>query len=357
MVASVTLSLSQTTVRDVFFIYFLSKKSEVFEKFKEFKARAENEVGKKIKIFRTDGGGEFCSSAFEEFLKNEGIKHEKSIAFVPSQNGFAERTGRSIMNKVRAMLDHSNADYRMWAEAANTAVHLMNCSPTKRLKEAVPFELWSGSKVDLSYLRVFGCVAFAHVPDAKRRKLDPKAERLMFVGYSDVSKGYRLFDPKTAGVRTSRDVVFVEDEMFFASKEASNHGRQEGESVPLVEVLGDAVEETRIHDGDSDSLSSQTGSADSAESDGEDFGETAPVNNGFGDRYPTRERKQKVFSDHVMYHALSSGECSDPIDIGDALKGPDARSWRDAMDREIASMVKNNAWSLVDRPQNQKLVD
>ncbi|BES97747.1 Hydra magnipapillata [Nesidiocoris tenuis] len=287
------------------FIYFLSQKIEVFEKFKEFKARVENEVGKKIKIFRTVGGGEFFSSAFEAFLKNEGIKHEKSIAFFPSQKGFVERTGRSIMKKVLAMLDHSNADHRMWAEAANTAAHLMNCSPTKRLKATVPFELWSGSKVDLSYLRVFGCVAFAY---AKRRKLDSKAERLMFVGYSDVSKGYRLFDPKTSGVKTSRDVVFFEDEIFFAPKEASNHGRQEGES----EILGDAVEKN--------------------------LGETTPGND-FEDR------------------ALSSGECSDPIDIDDALKGPDARSLRGAMDREIASLVENNAWSLVGRPQNQKLVD
>ena len=54
-------------------IYFLKKKSEVFDRFKEFKALVENQIEKKIKVLRIDNGGEFCSKEFEEFYKKCGI--------------------------------------------------------------------------------------------------------------------------------------------------------------------------------------------------------------------------------------------------------------------------------------------
>ena len=54
-------------------IYFLKKKYEVFDRFKEFKALVENRTKKKIKLLRTDNGGEFCSNEFEEFCKKCGI--------------------------------------------------------------------------------------------------------------------------------------------------------------------------------------------------------------------------------------------------------------------------------------------
>ena len=50
-------------------IYFLKEKSEVFEKFKEFKALIENLSDKKIKTLRSDNGGEYTSKEFEAFAK------------------------------------------------------------------------------------------------------------------------------------------------------------------------------------------------------------------------------------------------------------------------------------------------
>ena len=54
-------------------IYILRKKSEVFDRFKEFKALVENQTEKKIKVLWTDNGGEFCKKEFEEFCKKCGI--------------------------------------------------------------------------------------------------------------------------------------------------------------------------------------------------------------------------------------------------------------------------------------------
>jgi len=62
-------------------IYFLKKKSEVFDRFKEFKALVENQTKKKIKVLRTDNGGEFCSKEFEELCKKCGIAWQKTTPY------------------------------------------------------------------------------------------------------------------------------------------------------------------------------------------------------------------------------------------------------------------------------------
>ena len=85
-------------------IYFLKKKSEVFDRFKEFKALVENQTEKKIKVLRTDNGGEFCSKEFEEFCKKCGIARQKTTTYTPQQNGVAERMNKTLMERARSML-------------------------------------------------------------------------------------------------------------------------------------------------------------------------------------------------------------------------------------------------------------
>ena len=64
----------------------------------------------------------------------------------------------------------------------------------------------------LLILNFFGCVAYAHVPDELRRKLDKKGQKCIFFGYSEDTKAYKLYDPVTRKVIISRDVQFLENE-------------------------------------------------------------------------------------------------------------------------------------------------
>ena len=85
-------------------IYFLKKKSEAFDRFKEFKALVENQTKKKIKVLRTDNGGEFCSKEFEEFSSKCGITRQKTTPYTPQQNRVVERMNKTLMERVRSML-------------------------------------------------------------------------------------------------------------------------------------------------------------------------------------------------------------------------------------------------------------
>jgi hypothetical protein len=71
-------------------------------------------------------------------------------------------------------------------------------------------EKFTGKKQDVSHFRVFGCIAYVHVPDDKRSKLDPKVDNSIFIGYSLEQKGYRCFNPSTQKLQVNRDVVFDE---------------------------------------------------------------------------------------------------------------------------------------------------
>ena len=85
-------------------IYFLKKKSEAFDRFKEFKALVENQIEKKIKVLRTNNSGEFCSKEFEEFYKKCGIEWQKATPYTHEQNGVVERMNKTLMERARSML-------------------------------------------------------------------------------------------------------------------------------------------------------------------------------------------------------------------------------------------------------------
>lgn len=150
-------------------VYFLKQKSEVFDKFKEFEAIVTNECGHSIGTLRTDNGGEYLSRESEAYLRSKGIRHELTIAHTPEQNGVAERMNRTLLESARAMIAHAGLPTNYWAEAVATAAYLRNRTTTSALKEnKTPYEKWYERKPDVSHLKVFGCVAYAHIPDSER---------------------------------------------------------------------------------------------------------------------------------------------------------------------------------------------
>ena len=110
----------------------------------------------------------------------------------------------------RTMMNEKGLQKYIQAEAVQTEVHILNRCQTKALKDKTPVEAWSGIKPSVSHFKIFGCICYAQVLAQKRTKLHEKSQKCVFLGYSDVTKGYRLVDVKTNKLVVSRDVIFDE---------------------------------------------------------------------------------------------------------------------------------------------------
>ena len=174
----------------------------------------ENESGLFIKCLRTDRGGEFTSTDFNNFCELNGIRRQLTTAYTPQQNGVAERKNRTLMNMVRSMLLEKGIPKTLWGEAVRWSNFVLNRCPTFMVKDVTPSEAWNGIKPSVENFRVFGCIAHAHVPQVHLSKLDKRSAKCIFLGVSEESKGYRLFNPITKKFVVSQDIIFKELEIF-----------------------------------------------------------------------------------------------------------------------------------------------
>ena len=82
--------------------------------FKTYKAEAENQLKKKIKILRSDRGGEYESTAFSDFCALHGIIHQTTAPYIPQQNGVTERKNRTLKDTINSMLNNSGLPHSLW---------------------------------------------------------------------------------------------------------------------------------------------------------------------------------------------------------------------------------------------------
>ena len=108
-----------------------------------------------------------------------------------------------------------------WGEAVSTIICLINRCPKKSAHDMISLEAWSRNRWIVEHLRVFKCVAYAHVPKEQRKKLDDKGVKYIFTGYSSESKANRLYDPINKKIIISRDVQFLENQSWDGSVDES----------------------------------------------------------------------------------------------------------------------------------------
>ena len=229
-------------------VYFLKSKDEVFGKFQEYVLRVEKLQEEVLKTVRSDNGGEYTSNEFLSYCKQmTGIRHEFTNPYTPEQNGVSERYNRTVMEAARSMLYNANLPLSFWAEAVKCATYVRNRSPTSALGNKTPYECWFGKKPDISNLRAFGCIAYVHVPDQKRTKLQPKSQKCVFTGPDD-TKGYKLFNIETGKFVRSRNVLFSEAEFHdFDTKTESTQWISlfPIDEIEIIEDLPDSIDDSR----------------------------------------------------------------------------------------------------------------
>jgi hypothetical protein len=191
-------------------VFFLQDKSETQGTLKRFLRRSQNKFEHKVKKIRSDNGSEFKNLQVEEFLEEEGIKHEFSAPYTPQQKGVVERKNRTLIDMTRTMLGEFKTPERFWSKAVNTACHAINRLYLHRLLKKTFYELLTGNKPNVSYFRVFGSKCYILVKKGRHSKFAPKAVEGFLLGYDSNTKAYRVFNKSSRLVEVSSDVVFDE---------------------------------------------------------------------------------------------------------------------------------------------------
>jgi hypothetical protein len=191
-------------------VAFLAEKSSTPESIKKIQAAAESKCGRKLRVFCTNNVGKFTLASFPEYFAGQGVERHQLAPHTPQQNDVVEQRNQTVVAMVRALLKQRGMPAIYWAEALNTAMFLLNRSTTRALSDKMPYEAWHGSKPVVQFLHTFGCPAYVKEL-GHHGKIEDRSMLGVFIGYEEGVKAYRVLDPMTQRVRTTRDVVFDED--------------------------------------------------------------------------------------------------------------------------------------------------
>jgi len=230
-------------------VIFLSHKSDACLEFRNFCTTVLTTYPYKIKNILTDHGGEFENTSFSDFCAEFQIFHKFSSPRTPEQNGVAERKNRTLVEMARTMLLESNLPKSFWAEAVNTANHILNRALVRPKIKKTPYELLKNKKPTVSYFKIFRCKCYVHNNNKENLdKFDAKSQEAIFLGYSEVSRAFRVYILKNKTVEESPHVIFDENS-FSTNSSKSCREKQDSEendfivdSSPTVEELEDTGE-------------------------------------------------------------------------------------------------------------------
>src|SRR5699024_3267186 len=213
-------------------VFFIKTKSEVANCVKTFMNEAAI-AGHTIEEFLSDGGKEFDNAEVREILQSRGIVFRKTMPYTPEQNGAAERENRTIVESARTIVHAKNLPIKLWAEAVNTSVYVLNRTDPTLVENKAPIELWfnKDSKNDLNHLRVFGTKCFVHIPKQHRKKWDKKSVEGRLVGYCGEKDGFRVWTECNDKIIISRDVVFAEEKLAPRKVEVNVKTEEVGEEI------------------------------------------------------------------------------------------------------------------------------
>ena len=360
------------------YIYLLHEKSQSVNALEVFVNEVERQLDRKVKIIRSDKGGEYygrftengqCPGPFAKFLESRGICAQYTMPGTPQQNGVAERRNRTLMDMVRSMLSYSSLPSFLWVEALKTAMYLLNRVPSKAVPKT-PFELWTGRKPSLRHLHVWGCPAEVKIYNPHERKLDSRTTSGFFIGYPEKSKGYRFYCPNhSTRIVESGNARFIESGDISGSTEPRKveiqEVRKETPSVSTPSTSYKVVVPTvvqRLHNYQEQQINDQTEDTTHNEVVKIEPTQNEPTLNEPQEialRRSQRPRKSAISDDYVVYLQESEfdlGINEDPVSFSQAMKSGNSEKWLDAMKNELKSMDQNEVWDLVELPEGSKRV-
>src|SRR6266581_5738828 len=342
-------------------VEFLKSKDQAAQKIKDYLTYLRVR-GKIPYAIRTDRGTEFVKHTLQSWCEAQGIELQLTAPYSPSQNGVAECMIRTLTELTRAMLAAAKMPEFLWEPAIAHAAYLRNISYTRKIPTATPYQIWNGKKPNVSHLREFGAPVWVLLQGQHiQRKLLPKSQRRVYVGYDDGSKAVKYYNPATRNILTSRNFHFIDP----ADTEPPDEPEEiaivpEGERPPQIE--GEYI---RPLEPQAPSREGEMGSGT----------QNVPVS-------PIRQRKRKAeeeidpreprktrgirvdykymndpFPDEeeagivvIREEAFAVMLEEDPQNLQEAQRSGEWPEWERAIQAELDQLKKMGTWQLVDKP-------
>ena len=348
-------------------VIFLAHKDEVFNKFKILAKQIQNEKGCQISTLRSDHGREFENHLFTSFCEENGILQTFSSPRTPQQNGVAERKNRSLQEMARTMLSESGLSSGFWAEAINTSCYIQNRVFIRPILNKTPYELWKNRKPNISYFHIFDSRCFILNNRDKLSKFDPKSYEGIFLGYSSVSKAFRVWNRSCNRVEETIHVRFMEAKMDLIPME------EDEERVAEPQVSEPPFSETQTNEVQK-MITSETSELKSSQGSIGNQTLQAPVeeeiisSNSFTGGYRGIMDRKVVSKNQIIgnldkgimtrHQVRSIADCAmvadfEPSDIEEAINNKD---WLNAMTEELEQFKKNEVWNLVEKPVEKTII-
>ena len=187
-----------------------------------FCAYVENQFNVKIKVFQTDGGSEFLSTIFKDYLHTHGILHFISCPYTPQQNGLVEMKHRHIVETALTMMNAAKLPLKFWYHAVVHVVFLINRMPAQNLGMQSHFSSLFHKTPAISSIRIFGSAIYPYLKPYNAHKLQPRSSQCVFLGYCFGYKGAICYNRVTDKILISRHVIHNEECFPFACTSVSS---------------------------------------------------------------------------------------------------------------------------------------
>ncbi|CEJ62707.1 hypothetical protein PMG11_11200 [Penicillium brasilianum] len=347
--------------------YAIRWKHEALQKFRQFEAWVRRQFGAQIKRFLTDNGREYLPIGTH--LESQGVEFDTSPPYCKGQNGLAERTNRTIRERINTLLSDAKLPPSWWPELLETVVYLKLRAPASILQKKTPFEVLYGKPPTLSHLRRIGSRAWVLIPKEHRAKLGPRSSECRLLGYCEPNQ-YRLYEVHSGKTVFSRDVEF-DERTPVAPLIEGEIGNDLPDNAPPSPVFAEPILPASnapptpppSPPSPDDLENVPSGPVDNAPSEPVDI--PSPVNPIFRETQATpdlgyslygRRRKPSRRLLESLGKVYATGKLNapvtkdvDPLTFHEAVSGPNQLEWWAAIQKEYASLLEHGTWEKVPR--------
>ncbi|CAI7809609.1 unnamed protein product [Closterium sp. NIES-53] len=316
-------------------VYPLKAKGEVAAAvLKEWMPRAQRDSGHKVKVIRTDNGGEFIGADFESVLKKKGIQHQLTEPYNPQQNGVAERFNRTLQEGARTLLGRARLPDPFWVTALRQVALVKNrVLATVGDKQWVPYTKWYGRLVDMGLEQ-------------------PAADCVRDVKFLE-SLYYKEWKQQQQQKLPTTPLIIEADEVQQPSRQVQVTVSEE-EISGVTEDGGEPEVEEQQQQQQQDAPQGAARPADRPRRDVRppnrltypSFGKPKVVRAGSG----AEECDEEEIA-HCYWAAVP-----EPKTLAEALSGPDAEKWKQSVKEEYDSLLENETWELCELPPGKKAI-